>query len=72
MLRVPDIARVAGVSRQRVQQWVNERADFPAPLLTTSYGVLYPRAAVERWLEQPRQAGRRWPRPASTDEGDQA
>lgn len=72
VLRVPDIAKAAGVSRQRVQQWVHERDDFPAALITTSYGALYPKAAVERWLERPRQAGRRArSAAASTDEGAQ-
>lgn len=59
VLRVPDIAKIAGVSRQRALQWTQEREDFPSALIKTSYGALYPRAAVLRWLEQPRQAGPR-------------
>lgn len=72
VMRVPDIAKAAGVSRQRVQQWVRQRDDFPPAIITTSYGGLYPRAAVERWLKQPRQAGRRAHRTTPSDKGDRA
>jgi hypothetical protein len=68
VVRVPDIAKLAGVSRQRVLQWTKDRDDFPAALIATSYGALYPRAAVLRWLEQPRHAGPRSKRGSSAEQ----
>lgn len=45
-----EIAKMAGVSRQRVRQ-LAERDIFPRPVIRTTQGPLYNLHAVERWLE---------------------
>ena len=45
-----EIAKMAGVSRQRVRQ-LTERDIFPRPVIRTAQGPLYSVHAVERWLE---------------------
>ena len=45
-----EIARMAGVSRQRAAHFP-ECKGFPKPVIRTSQGPLYDRHAVESWLE---------------------
>lgn len=45
-----EIARLAGVSRQRARQ-LAEKATFPYPVIKTRQGPLYNIHAVQRWLE---------------------
>ena len=45
-----EIARIAGVSRQRARQ-LAEKESFPHPVIKTSQGPLYNVHAVHRWLE---------------------
>lgn len=48
-----EIAKMAGVSRQRVRQ-LAEKREFPRPVIRTGQGPLYSVHAVERWLESRR------------------
>ncbi|TKW64490.1 MAG: hypothetical protein DI612_07880 [Streptococcus thermophilus] len=59
-----EIAKAAGVSRQRIRQ-LAATAGFPAPVIKTAAGPLFPKAAAEQWARtrQPK-AGR--PKQAST------
>lgn len=43
-----DVARIAGVTRQRARQFVKSPG-FPAVIHNTSYGPLYRRDQVEEW-----------------------
>lgn len=45
-----EIARMAGVSRQRARQ-LAEKESFPHPVIKTSQGPLYNVHAVQQWLE---------------------
>ncbi|OAV62857.1 hypothetical protein [Enteractinococcus helveticum] len=45
-----EIARIAGVSRQRARQ-LAEKDSFPDPVIKTSQGPLYNIHVVQRWLE---------------------
>lgn len=45
-----EIAKMAGVSRQRVRQ-LAEKATFPHPVIETGQGPLYSLHAVNHWLE---------------------
>lgn len=46
-----EIARMAGVSRQRATQ-IRKSPGFPKPAVTVRQGELYVKAAVEDWLER--------------------
>lgn len=46
-----EIADLAGVSRQRAQQF-RDLPGFPTPVIKTGQGPLYHRGAIEVWLEQ--------------------
>lgn len=45
-----EIAKLAGVSRQRARQWA-DNPTFPVPVIETEQGPLRLKAAVEKWLE---------------------
>lgn len=45
-----EIAKMAGVSRQRARQFA-EKPSFPAPVIETAQGPLMNKHAIERWLE---------------------
>lgn len=45
-----EIARLLGVSRQRVYQLVT-RPDFPDPVVTLAMGNVWSREAVEQWAK---------------------
>ena len=45
-----EIAKMAGVSRQRARQFA-EKPSFPAPVIETAQGPLMSKHAIERWLE---------------------
>jgi hypothetical protein len=58
LIGAAEIGDMAGVSRQRADQWA-DLSDFPPPAVTTRAGRLWLRASVNRWLERtPRRAGR--------------
>jgi prophage regulatory protein len=44
-----EIAKLLGVSRQRVHQITGEDPTFPAPAATLSVGRVWERADIERW-----------------------
>jgi prophage regulatory protein len=46
---VPEIARMLGVSRQRVYQLIDAYEDFPEPVATLAVGRIWSREAVEKW-----------------------
>jgi hypothetical protein len=53
-----EIGEMAGVSRQRADQWTSS-SDFPPPAVKTKTGRLWIRVSVSRWLERtPRRVGR--------------
>ncbi len=45
----PEVAKMLGVSRQRVYQLIDSYEDFPAPLATLAVGRIWSRAAIEEW-----------------------
>jgi predicted DNA-binding transcriptional regulator AlpA len=53
LLNTAEVAAVLGVSRPRVTQLVNERADFPRPYAYTMMGartlLLWRPADIDRW-----------------------
>ena len=44
-----DVAKLLGVSRQRVHQISDEDPTFPEPAATLSVGRVWERADIERW-----------------------
>ena len=46
-----DIARIAGVGPSAVANWRKRRADFPAAAQDSSYGALFAKTDVLRWLQ---------------------
>lgn len=48
-----EIARLLGVSRQRVQQ-LAQRPDFPEPVAVLDMGKVWSSADVERWVAEHR------------------
>lgn len=46
-----EIARMLGVSRQRVHQ-LTSRLDFPKPVVTLAMGNVWRREDVEKWAKQ--------------------
>ena len=59
MLGYSQIARLAGVSRQRIRQLAKEHPQFPGPFLETEYGPLFHKDAVTLFLQKTRWSGRR-------------
>jgi predicted DNA-binding transcriptional regulator AlpA len=57
-LSASEVASVLGMSRQRVYQLLEERADFPRPVTQTPRGSLWDRRAIEAWKRKPRRSGR--------------
>lgn len=45
-----EIAKLAGVSRQRARQ-LSDSSSFPRPVIETSQGPLFNQHAIERWAE---------------------
>lgn len=66
-----EVARMAGVTRQAVHNWVKTRRDFPRPVTRGSSGPLWERDDVRRWLRSGRRAAGRpsvresWPAAAT-------
>jgi plasmid maintenance system antidote protein VapI len=59
---VAEIAELLGVTRQRVNQLMHEREDFPAPLAELAIGRVWQRKDIESWAKTlPRRPGRRKP-----------
>jgi prophage regulatory protein len=48
-MTVGDVARLLGVTRQRVHQIVEEDPSFPAPVATLSVGRVWERADILQW-----------------------
>ena len=46
---VPEMARILGVSRQRVYQLIEAYDDFPRPVAELAVGRIWSRVAVEEW-----------------------
>jgi predicted DNA-binding transcriptional regulator AlpA len=57
-LRLVDIARLLGVSKQRAHQLANERG-FPSPVTTDARGRLWDRREVTAWARRWRREPRR-------------
>lgn len=49
LLGASDVARLLGLSRQRVYQLLEEREDFPRPVVELARGSLWRRQEVEAW-----------------------
>lgn len=58
-----EIAKLAGVTRQRAHRFPKTRG-FPPPVIETAQGPLYNVHAVERWLETRATRSRKEPTPA--------
>jgi prophage regulatory protein len=56
LLGASDVARLLGVSRQRVYQLLEEREDFPRPAAELARGALWRRHEVEAWARARRTA----------------
>lgn len=56
LLGASDVARLLGVSRQRVYQLLEERADFPRPAAALARGSVWRRHDVEAWARGRRSA----------------
>ena len=50
LVGVAEIARILGVSRQRVHQIVASSPDFPEPEAVLTAGKIWSRAALDEWL----------------------
>jgi predicted DNA-binding transcriptional regulator AlpA len=47
-----DVAKLLGVSRQRVHQIMEADLTFPAPAATLSVGRVWERADIEKWARE--------------------
>ena len=56
LLGATDVARLLGVSRQRVYQ-LAEQADFPRPVVTLARGRMWERGQVEAWARRRSRSG---------------
>jgi predicted DNA-binding transcriptional regulator AlpA len=55
-----EIARILGVSRQRVHELRRTHADFPDPLATLSQGAIWDRDEIQNWAShRDRRPGRK-------------
>ena len=53
LLRRRDIAKIAGVRPETVQEWIDGNLGFPAPVgRVHPDGTLWLRSEVERWLRE--------------------
>jgi predicted DNA-binding transcriptional regulator AlpA len=60
LVSVTEIARMFGVSRQRVNQLIQAYEDFPKPEADLAIGRVWSRSAVQAWEDaHPRRSGRR-------------
>jgi predicted DNA-binding transcriptional regulator AlpA len=60
LVSVTEIARMLGVSRQRVNQLIQAYEDFPEPEADLAIGRVWSRSAVQAWEDShPRRSGRR-------------
>ena len=50
LVGVAEIAKVVGVSRQRVNELVRSDPDFPAPQAELAAGRIWAREDIERWM----------------------
>jgi predicted DNA-binding transcriptional regulator AlpA len=65
LVGTPEIAKMLGVSRQRVDQLITAYQDFPKPEVVLTNGRVWRRSAIEQWISRhpDRPAGRRRTRP---------
>lgn len=49
-----DIAQIAGVAPNTINQWILRFPDFPAPIAKTSGGDIFLRGPVVDWLKKTR------------------
>lgn len=54
LVGVAEIAALLGITRQRVNQLVAQREDFPEPVAHLSAGRIWRRDDVARWAEHRR------------------
>ena len=54
LVGVAEIAKMLGVSRQRVNQLLNTDDDFPVPEVELIAGRVWKRADVEAWIKRRR------------------
>lgn len=60
LVAATDVAKILGVSRQRVNQLHHDHRDFPQPVVSTGAGSLWTRYAIERFrVSWDRRPGRR-------------
>jgi predicted DNA-binding transcriptional regulator AlpA len=59
LVSIPEIAKMLGVSRQRVHQLIQQYDDFPNPVAELAIGRVWDRATVTDWNKtHPRVTGR--------------
>jgi predicted DNA-binding transcriptional regulator AlpA len=51
LLGVTEVAKVLGISRQRVDQLSNSDPDFPEPVAELGRGRVWARASIEAWAK---------------------
>ena len=51
-MTVGDVAKLLGLTRQRVHQIMDEDPSFPAPAATLSVGRIWNRLDVEKWARE--------------------
>jgi predicted DNA-binding transcriptional regulator AlpA len=51
VLGVTEVAKLLGISRQRVDQLSNSDPDFPEPFAELGRGRVWTREAVEKWAK---------------------
>lgn len=52
-----EVARMLGVSRQRVDQIAQAYEDFPPPEVVLSSGRVWSRVSIERWMRRHAERG---------------
>jgi len=59
LVSIPEIAKMLGVSRQRVHQLIQQYDDFPKPVAELAIGRVWDHATVANWNDtHPRPTGR--------------
>jgi predicted DNA-binding transcriptional regulator AlpA len=73
LVGVAEVAEMLGVSRQRVNQLVQEEADFPEPEATLAAGRIWLRSTIETWASaHPRRSIRSGEKSPSSSGGNRA
>lgn len=59
LVSMPEVAKILGVSRQRVHQLAQKYEDFPEPEAELAVGRIWKRAVILEWAaKHPRKPGR--------------